>query len=454
MRLVLSSGASAQGSCLGQAVTVPGTTGDDVLNGTPGNDVIDGQGGNDVIRASDGDDVICAGVGSDQVEGGQGNDTIEGGTEDDLLVGDLIDAADVVGTGDDNIDAGTGADVVIGDSLDNTGFAGGEGDDTLNAGADNDIVIGDAYSEAGLAVGVGEDNIQGGPGTEIAVGDAMAGTPESLSDPARRGGPLGFLLEQGAYGAGGDTVRTQSGSDLVVGDAVSWQREARAACGTGVRRLIDRLIEYGFTDVEINDEVTDTLISELENDLITADCLAFLADALGSGPDVANGGTGDDGVIGGNVSGTKATGDKADADKALGGKGNDQMAGDNAEVTPSDILIAGANEFGFKAVSATGIVDLQAHFLKSSHATPFGLAGQFQGSYAVDVAANSPNRSADAQRGAAAALTGGGNDDFSGGQGNDGLEGGPKKDKCSGGPGTDTFVEKGKSKCEETTGAP
>ena len=55
--------------CDGQAATIVGTNGDDVLNGTAVKDVIVGLNGNDTINGDLGDDLIC---------GGKGNDTLTG----------------------------------------------------------------------------------------------------------------------------------------------------------------------------------------------------------------------------------------------------------------------------------------------------------------------------------------------------------------------------------------
>ena len=46
-------------TCRGQVVTIPGTSGADVLVGTPGPDVIQGLGGNDIIQGGGGNDRHC-----------------------------------------------------------------------------------------------------------------------------------------------------------------------------------------------------------------------------------------------------------------------------------------------------------------------------------------------------------------------------------------------------------
>ena len=53
--------------CQGEAATITGTDGNDVLRGTPGPDVIAGLGGNDTLVGFDGADMFCGGAGVDTV---------------------------------------------------------------------------------------------------------------------------------------------------------------------------------------------------------------------------------------------------------------------------------------------------------------------------------------------------------------------------------------------------
>jgi Ca2+-binding RTX toxin-like protein len=72
----------ARGTCLGAAVTLLGTDGNDDMTGTDGPDVIDGAGGDDVIRGLGGNDRICGGAGDDSIDAGAGNDRCDGGSGD------------------------------------------------------------------------------------------------------------------------------------------------------------------------------------------------------------------------------------------------------------------------------------------------------------------------------------------------------------------------------------
>jgi RTX calcium-binding nonapeptide repeat (4 copies) len=150
-------------TCQGEAATVTGTIGDDILTGTPGRDVIAGLAGSDTIAGLGGDDLVCGGDGSDTVDyaaaprgvlallgspghvfGGAGHDTLDsvenvtGSDATDLIVGDA-DANQLAGgrgvdliaglAGDDTLDGGPGIDLLVG----------GDGTDTCTSGT---IVLG------------------------------------------------------------------------------------------------------------------------------------------------------------------------------------------------------------------------------------------------------------------------------------------------------------------------
>ncbi len=127
-------------TCFGLAVTIRGTSGDDVLNGTPGRDVIWGGGGNDTVNGRAGDDVVCAGGGDDVVIGGPGDDLVTGNG------------------GDDEIDGGLGRDELYG----------GSGADLLRGGADVDELYGEAGPDR-LEGGAGADVLDGGEGRDVEI---------------------------------------------------------------------------------------------------------------------------------------------------------------------------------------------------------------------------------------------------------------------------------------------
>lgn len=73
-------------SCHGQAVTIHGSSGDDILRGTDSRDVIHGFRGDDIIHADKGNDVICGGRGGDTINGGKGWDRARGQRGSDFCV--------------------------------------------------------------------------------------------------------------------------------------------------------------------------------------------------------------------------------------------------------------------------------------------------------------------------------------------------------------------------------
>jgi len=149
----------AQHQCLGQAATIVGTLGDDVLVGTDGPDVIVAKSGDDVINGLDGDDVICAEDGDDTVDGGDDDDTVDGGNGDDEVSG---------GNGTDVLYGRDGNDVVNGDNGDDT-LNGADGDDTLNGSSGNDTVAGGNGNDT-VAGNKGNDNLNGGADADACDG--------------------------------------------------------------------------------------------------------------------------------------------------------------------------------------------------------------------------------------------------------------------------------------------
>ncbi len=100
--------------CGGQAVTLAGTPGPDVLRGTPRADVIHGFGGDDIIMGLAGNDIICGGGGNDELVAGAGNDRVFAGDGDDKLIGNRGNDRLEAGKGDDTLNGGPGRDTCIG----------------------------------------------------------------------------------------------------------------------------------------------------------------------------------------------------------------------------------------------------------------------------------------------------------------------------------------------------
>lgn len=164
--------------CFGQAATIVGTPGDDVLIGRADTaDVIVGRGGDDIIKGMTDDDYfdhsgfspgdrLCGGPGADIVVGGMGEDHVQGGRGDDTVTGKF--GYDVIARG------GPGNDRLSDCDSEYTGGArkisGGPGDDYLcidkksarmHGGSGNDVLIDfDCSSDSRLSGGRGDDRLE------------------------------------------------------------------------------------------------------------------------------------------------------------------------------------------------------------------------------------------------------------------------------------------------------
>jgi Ca2+-binding RTX toxin-like protein len=205
--------------CYGQAATIVGTPGDDVLVGRADTaDVIVGLGGDDRIEGMTADDYfehtgsspgdrLCGGPGADRVMGGFGEDRIQGGADDDHVDGkfgydwltqggggnDRVTDCDSEydagvrrifgGPGDDHLCVDTGPARMYGDGgndvlLDydcttDSRLAGGGGDDRLESY--HSSFEGSDCSEYG---GLDSDTVVGGDGQDTALvneGDVVTG---------------------------------------------------------------------------------------------------------------------------------------------------------------------------------------------------------------------------------------------------------------------------------------
>jgi len=228
-------------SCAGEAPTLLGTAGVDLIVGTPGDDVIAALGGRDLIDGAGGNDLICSGDGDDEVDGGEGDDTLYGEGGADSLQG---------GAGNDALHGGDGPDTLAGEDGDDA-LDGGPGDDDLNGGSGCDHLDG----------GPGDDGLTGGPGR-----DRLAG---ALGSDALRGGAAPDVLRGGP---GNDRLRGRAGDDHLHG-------------GPGDDRLIggshaDRLSGGTGDDVLDGGDGDDLLQGEAGADVLRG----------GPGQDVLNGG--------------------------------------------------------------------------------------------------------------------------------------------------------------------
>lgn len=237
--LLWSSGAAVAESrtCLGQTVTLVGTSGDDTLRGTPRADVIVGLAGDDVIIGRRGDDRVCGRGGSDFLFGGSGDDRLATGPGNNSLSGDQGDDVLRGGSGtDDNANYLESPRPVVASIR--GGFARGQGDDTLESGIDElfgsahgDVLIGDKRSQL-LAGFAGDDTIRGGDRNDLLAGglgddeiDGGRGAYDILDD-RDFGGPgteVGVRLDLGAgveTGHGRDKLSRVEGTNGSPGNDV------------------------------------------------------------------------------------------------------------------------------------------------------------------------------------------------------------------------------------------
>ena len=97
--------------CLGRAVNIVGTRGDDELSGGRNPDGFLGLGGDDEFQGSVGKDVACGGSGNDRLLGGPGLDRLSGGLGNDRLRGEGGDDTLRSGSGFDRLNGGPDRDV-------------------------------------------------------------------------------------------------------------------------------------------------------------------------------------------------------------------------------------------------------------------------------------------------------------------------------------------------------
>lgn len=292
----------------GDACTIIGTPGDDVLIGTDGPDVICGRGGRDSVRGGPGDDVIDL-VGSDGLAyGGPGDDRMYGGVRviklyggdgDDALLGkgararlDGEAGADVIrqyaatglasgGPGDDTLYAAPGGSALYGDTGSDR-LVGSTGPDDLDAGPyqdpdGDDLVLGGGGNDR-LWGRAGDDTLDGGPGDDRLMGDV--GTDRILGGPGDDLILGGYGADRLSGGTGVDTV-SYAGRDYPVTITQNGVADDGAA-GEG---------DYVPADVEV-------LIGSDAGDLVVGGAGAQRLEG-GRGDDVLDGGPGSDTFVGG-----------------------------------------------------------------------------------------------------------------------------------------------------------
>jgi VCBS repeat-containing protein len=445
----------------------------------------------DPLNGGPGDDELHGGGGSDELFGGRGSDKLYGDADRDLLFG---------GAGDDRIETGTGADftgsaiaidfrfwdpvwraegglgndtLISGD--DNNVLFGNEGDDTLYGMGGNDILIGERTTGLGALSVAGNDAIFGGdgddyidPGLGVETIDGGAGTDKLFINrsttslgvsfftdgTAGSDGTIASNVEMLTYwaGSGNDTVSGTSGMDSVEGNAGDDVLRGEAGRdtllgGDGNDRL------YGGDDI-------DVLRGGDGDDWIET---GGGRQTFGGGTFVggnAEGGAGNDTIIGDDES-NQLFGE--DGDDVLRGMGGDDLL---VGGTGANTFFGGAGNDTINAGAGIAVADggdgvdrLTINRASTTIGVSFysdGTAGS-DGSSAINIelleyyggSGNDIVVAGDSLvgfdyvegRGGDDSLTGGaGRDTLLGGDGNDLLDGGADNDRLDGGSGDDVMV--------------
>lgn len=141
---------------------------------------------------------------------GSGNDTVDASPLQDQ-------SAEIHGEdGNDVIIGGLLADTLFGDAGNDT-VSGGAGNDVINGGDDDDLLMGEIeLPPQGLVYG--NDTIDGGNGDDMIYGDGQGG--EGASDLLYGGIGKDTIIGDGAEGdpSGGDTIYGGDGDDLIRGE--------------------------------------------------------------------------------------------------------------------------------------------------------------------------------------------------------------------------------------------
>src|SRR5262245_53515562 len=340
-----------------------GGAGNDVLTGGDGDDQVFGEGGNDRMIWNPGDD-------SDLFEGGDGVDTAEvnggNGSETFTITAngtrvrfDRLDPAPFfldIGTtenlvlnangGDDTITAGNGLASLIKLTIDggagNDKITGGDGNDTLIGGDGNDLIIGGRGNDT-AQLGAGDDTFVWNPGDASDVVEGQDGTDTLVFNGAN-------INENIDISANGERVRLTRDVGTVTMDLNGVEHIQLNALGgddtitindlsgTDVNQVaIDLSSPPDSTSTDddtivINATNADDVITVVNNDgVVTVSGLA--ADVTISNFDandriVINGLGGDDVITASGLTGMQLTANGGDGDDILiGSPGNDILTG-------------------------------------------------------------------------------------------------------------------------------
>lgn len=273
--------------------------GDDVMRGGDDNDTLNGGGGSDRLFGNNGDDLIRGQGGNDFAQGGAGNDQILGGAGRDTLVGNAGDDELQGGGGNDVLRGGSGNDTLIGDA----------GDDIMRGNGGNDVMIWNP--------GDGSDTMQGGGGNDVAI--ANGGDSDEQFTLAQQGNraifnrvdPSPFSLDIASTeviitngGAGNDSFQVDDLSTTRVRQVTFSGGEGNDTLNAG--NTSTALVADGGTG-------DDSLLGGSAADVLEG----------GDGNDTIDGSGGDDTMLGGNGDDRLIWNPGGGSDAMIGGEGND-----------------------------------------------------------------------------------------------------------------------------------
>ncbi|HSD41951.1 MAG TPA: hypothetical protein VLD36_08785 [Burkholderiales bacterium] len=318
---VLASGSSASVVGLGALLTITDAEAGDRL-------AINALGGNDTISAA----TVLAGTIGLTLDGGAGDDTIIGGANADLLIG---------GAGNDTVRGGRGADVArLGDGDDLFTWDPGEGSDVVEGQAGFDTML---FNGAGV-----NENIDvSANGERVTFFRDFASITMDLNDVER-------IAFNALGGADNVVVKDLSGTDATE-IAIDLAGTLGGSAGDGQVDQITLNGTQGDDAVQVSLAgsvgIVNGLAATVSIDHFEADKDLLLV-KLGAGDDivdasllpagaiglVADGGDGDDGIIGGGGDDVLLGG--AGDDVLLGSDGDDVLDGGDGD----DLLIGGAGD--------------------------------------------------------------------------------------------------------------
>lgn len=395
---------------------------DTIIGGLQGDTLI-GDNGNDSLTGGDGNDLILGKGGNDTLSGGGGYDTIYGGQNKDVILG--------------------------GDGIDS--LYGGRGDDTIDGQKGNDFMSG----------GIGNDKLiwNNGDGSDILNGGTGYDTAVVNDDPVKGDD---FVL--GQKGNNAFFERVNFGQFSL--DADNVEKFDINATGGDDRLTVNDLSN---TDVKLVDfsggAGNDTLDGSNTSTKITANGGAGNDELIGgsandtligaSGNDDIEGEKGDDTMIGGAGNDTLGWDDGDGSDRMSGNSGYDTIEVDGAVAKGDDFVL---NQQGEKAIFDR--VNLGKFTLTVDSSEKFDVSGlggddkftvndlsntdvklvEFSGgdgNDTLDGSNTSTTMTANGDAGNDLLQGGAANDKFYGGQGNDTLLGGGGVDTLNGGSGND-----------------